>query len=49
MTEEESCISLCDDNCIFLEYDSENKKYIYQCQIKKEMKLIFNMKFKNGM
>ena len=49
MTEEESCVTLCDDNCIFLEYDSENKKYICQCQIKKEMKLIFNMKFKNGM
>ena len=37
---EKSCIPLCDDNCIFLGYDTDNKKIICQCKIKTKMNLI---------
>ena len=31
---------LCEENCQYLGYDFENKKDIYQCQVKTEMRLI---------
>ena len=35
--EEEACIQLCDDNCEFLSYSSDNKKYKCICEVKESM------------
>ena len=41
--EKDICINLCDDNCEYLGYDSDNKKYICLCPIKTKMNLISNI------
>ena len=41
--EKDICINLCDDNCEYLGYDSDNKKYICSCPIKTKMNLISNI------
>ena len=38
--EEEACIQLCDDNCEFLSYSSDNKKYKCICEVKESMPCI---------
>ena len=40
---EEICVNLCDDNCKYLEYDSNYGQYICQCSIKNNMNLISNI------
>ena len=41
--EEEPCIQLCDENCVYLYYSPNNKKYNCKCEFKEEMTLITNI------
>ena len=41
--DEESCVQLCDDNCVFLSYSSDTKKYNCKCEIKQSMTLVSNI------
>ena len=42
-----NCISLCEDNCVGIEYNYNQKKYKCKCEIKEEMKLISQIEIKN--